>query len=174
MDQPHWKNVSFSSFWTCCFYTIEKRFFVLEYRKGHFPGLYCLKKKVGKMALFLPKPWVNPFGKMSIFQLCELFVFIVRKGFFFDLEYRKTHFPGLYCLYFLKGGKGSRVDDLVVKWIKKLRSLKKTGENFLLLFDNTVDGRPGNLLYCKGGIYCFRRNFTDQDELISARHVAPL
>ena len=39
---------------------------------------------------------------------------------------------------------------------------------FSALFDNTVDGRPGNLLYCKGGIDCFRINVSDQDELISA------
>ena len=52
------------------------RFFVLEYRKRHFPGLYCLEKKVGKMAFFGPKPWVNPFGKMSIFGLFEVLVFI--------------------------------------------------------------------------------------------------
>ena len=29
--------------------------------------LFQLKKKVGKMAIFGPKAWVNPFGKMSIF-----------------------------------------------------------------------------------------------------------
>ena len=52
------------------------RFFVLEYRKTLFPGLYCLKEKVGKMAIFEPKPWVNPLGKMSIFLLFELLVFI--------------------------------------------------------------------------------------------------
>ena len=51
-------------------------FFVLEYRKKHFPGLYCLKKQVGKMAIFRPKPWVDPFGKMSIFGLFKLLVFI--------------------------------------------------------------------------------------------------
>ena len=50
--------------------------FVLEYRKRHFAGLYCLKRTVGKMAIFGPKPWVNPLGKMSIFRLFELFVFI--------------------------------------------------------------------------------------------------
>ena len=55
-------------------------FFVLEYHKRHFPGLYCLKKKVGKMAIFGPKPWINPFGKMSIFCFCELYVFIAQKG----------------------------------------------------------------------------------------------
>ena len=58
------------------FYSLERRFFVLEYHKRHYPGLNCLKKNVGKMALFGPKPWVNPFGKMSIFQLFELLLFI--------------------------------------------------------------------------------------------------
>ena len=51
-------------------------FFPLEYRKRPFPGLYCLKKKVGKMAILGKKPWVNPFAKMSIFLLFELLVFI--------------------------------------------------------------------------------------------------
>ena len=73
-------------------------FFVLDYRKRHFPGLYCLKRKVGKMAIFGPKPWVNPLGRMSMFRLFELLVFIASKGVFFVLEYRKRHFPGLCCL----------------------------------------------------------------------------
>ena len=50
--------------------------FVLEYLKKHSPGQHCLKKKGGKMAIFGPKPWVNPFGKMSIFGLFGLLVFI--------------------------------------------------------------------------------------------------
>ena len=73
---PLGKNVNFSTIWTSCFYSLERRFFVLEYHKRHFPGLYCLKKKVVKMAIFGPKPWVNPFGKMSIFRLFGLPVFI--------------------------------------------------------------------------------------------------
>ena len=64
------------------FYSLERRFFVLEYHKRYFPGLYCRKKKVGKMAIFGPKQWVNPFGKMSIFRLFELLVFIAQKGVF--------------------------------------------------------------------------------------------
>ena len=56
------------------------------------------KKKVGKMAIFEPKPWVNPFGNMSIFQLFELLVFIAVKVVFFVLGYRKRHFAGLYFL----------------------------------------------------------------------------
>ena len=34
------------------------------------------------MALFGPKPWANRFGKMSIFQLFELLVFIAQKSVF--------------------------------------------------------------------------------------------
>ena len=76
------ENVNFSPFLSPCFYSLERRFFVLEYRKRHFPGLYCLRRKVGKMAIFGPIPWVNPFGKKSIFGLFELLVFIAQKGVF--------------------------------------------------------------------------------------------
>ena len=56
---------------------------MLEYRKRRFHGVYCLKKKrVKKMAIFRPKPWVNPLEKMSMFGLLELLVFIAQKGVF--------------------------------------------------------------------------------------------
>ena len=45
-----------------------------------FSDVYCLKKTVGKMAIFGPKAWVNPFGKISIFRFFELFVFIAQTG----------------------------------------------------------------------------------------------
>ena len=35
---------------------------------------------------------------MSVFRFFELLVSIGYKGVFFDVEYRKRHFPGLYCL----------------------------------------------------------------------------
>ena len=86
LDQKHGltlsRNVNFSSFSTFFFYSLERCFLVLEYRKRHFPGLYCLKKKVGKMAIFGPKAWVNPFGKMSIFRLFELCLFLAQKDVF--------------------------------------------------------------------------------------------
>ena len=50
------------------------------------------------MAIFGPKPRVNPFGKMSIFRLFELLVFIALKFVVFVPEYRKKHFPGFYWL----------------------------------------------------------------------------
>ena len=34
------------------------------------------------MAILGPKPWVNPFGKTSIFRKFELLVFIDKKGVF--------------------------------------------------------------------------------------------
>ena len=76
MDWPLWKNVNFLTFSSSCFYRLERRFFVLEYRKRYFPSLYCLEKKVGKMAIFGREPCVNPVGKMSIFRIFQLLVFI--------------------------------------------------------------------------------------------------
>ena len=73
---PSGKVSIFRLFELFFFYNLERRFFVLEYRKRHFPGLYCFKKQFGKMAIFGPKPWGNPFGKMSIFRLFELLVLI--------------------------------------------------------------------------------------------------
>ena len=94
---PLWKNVNFSSFSTSCFYCLEKSFFVLEYHKKHFPGLYYLKKKHRKIANFWAKPWVNPFGKMSIFWTFSTSCFYCLERRFFVLEYHKTPFSGPYC-----------------------------------------------------------------------------
>ena len=70
------KKAIFRLFKTSCFYSLERRFFVQEYLKTNFCRLYCLKKKGGKIANFGPKQWTNPFGKMSIFRLFQLLVFI--------------------------------------------------------------------------------------------------
>ena len=88
LDQNHWltplEKCQFFEFVNFVFFcSLERRFFfVLEYRKRHFPGLYCLEKKLRKRAIFGPKPWVNPFGKMSILRLFDLLVFIAQKGVF--------------------------------------------------------------------------------------------
>ena len=39
-------------------------------------------KKVGKMAIIGSKPWVNPFGKMSIFRLFKRLFFKALRGVF--------------------------------------------------------------------------------------------
>ena len=87
-----WKNLNFSTFWTSCFYSLERRFFILEYRKTHFPAMYCLKTKRGKMANFKPEPWVNHFAKIAIFSTFWTRCFYSLEGRLFVLEYRKTNF----------------------------------------------------------------------------------
>ena len=78
----YFEKYKFFDFLKFLFLQPKRRFFVLQYRKRHSPGLYCLKKKVGKMAIFGPKRWFNPFEKMSHFRLFERRVFIAQKGFF--------------------------------------------------------------------------------------------
>ena len=48
------------------------------------------------MAIFQSKPWVNLFRNISIFRLFELLGFFSLERRFLVLEYRKTHFPGIY------------------------------------------------------------------------------
>ena len=86
------EKCQFFNFLYFFFYSLERCFVVLEYRKRLFPGLYCLKKKVGKMAIFEPKPWVNPFWKNVNFFTFWTFCFYSLKRRFFALEYRKRHF----------------------------------------------------------------------------------
>ena len=50
------------------------------------------------MVISRPKPWVNRFGKMSIFGLFELLVFIAYKDVFFFMNIVNKKYPGLYCL----------------------------------------------------------------------------
>ena len=82
MGQTLMKNGHFSTFSTACFYSLERRFFPLAYHKRHFPGLYCIKKKFGKMAIFGPKPCTNHFGKMSIFPFLNFLFLYPRNAFF--------------------------------------------------------------------------------------------
>ena len=65
------EKFEFFDFLNFCFYRLARRYFVIEYRETYFPGLFCLQKKVGKIAIFEPKPWVNPFEKIGILGLFE-------------------------------------------------------------------------------------------------------
>ena len=75
------------------------RFFVLEYRKRHFPGLYYLKK-VGKMDSLDQNHGLTPLEKSQFLDFLNV-VFCSLKMRFFILKYLKTHFS---CLYWLKKG----------------------------------------------------------------------
>ena len=50
------------------------------------------------MAIFRLKPWVNPFGKMSMFRLFKVVVFYSLEKRFFVPDYRKRLFSGLNCI----------------------------------------------------------------------------
>ena len=93
-----WKNVNFLTLWNSCFYSLERGCFVLEYSKRDFSGLYCVKKKVWKMAIFEPQLSVNPLGKMSILSTFSTSSFYSLKRRFYVIQYHKRHFPALYCL----------------------------------------------------------------------------
>ena len=45
---PFGKSSIFRHFELPLFFSLERRFFVLEYRKSHFPNQYSLKKKSWK------------------------------------------------------------------------------------------------------------------------------
>ena len=73
--------VNFSTFSTSCFYSLERPFFVLEYRKRHFPGLYCLKKKMlEKWPFFDQNHGFTPFEKCQFLDFFNVFFFIASKG----------------------------------------------------------------------------------------------
>ena len=93
------KNVNVSTFWRSCFYSLERRFSFPEYRKRHFPGLYCLKKKKLEKWPFLDQNYgLTPLKKCN-FSTFHSSCFYSLERRFFDVEYRKRHFP---CLYWLK------------------------------------------------------------------------
>ena len=79
---PFGKMSIFRLFDLLFFIAYKSVFSSVEYRKRHFPGLYYLKKKVGKIAIFGLKPWVIPLEKNFNFRLFELLVFIAQKGIF--------------------------------------------------------------------------------------------
>ena len=79
---PFGKKLIFRSFDLLVFIPEKGFFFLLQNIVKTFFLPMCPKKKVGEMAIFGPKPWVNPFAKMSIFLLFELRVFIAQKGVF--------------------------------------------------------------------------------------------
>ena len=94
---PFLKNVNFSTFWTSLFHSLEKRLFVLQYRIRHFPGLYCQKKKKLEKWQFWTKTMALPLWKNVNFWPFSTSCFYSLERRLFVLEYRKRHFPGLYC-----------------------------------------------------------------------------
>ena len=83
MDQPLWKNLSFFDILTFLFLKPRKAFFRSRILLNTFswPRMPN-KKKVEKWPIFGQKRWTNPFGKVSIFSLFQVFVFIAQNTVF--------------------------------------------------------------------------------------------
>ena len=64
-----------STFWTSSFYSLERPFFVLEYRKKHFPGQYCFNKKLEKWAFLDQNHELTPLEKSQFFDFLN-FLFL--------------------------------------------------------------------------------------------------
>ena len=82
MDYPLWKNSNFWIVLTSCFYCLNRRFSLLEYRETYYVRLFCLKQKAGKSSKFSPKPWTNPFKKCSFLDFIKFFFLQSKKAFF--------------------------------------------------------------------------------------------
>ena len=86
LDQNHGitplQKCTFLKFLNFLFLQPRKAFFRSRISRKTFSQLIFPKKKVEKMAIFGPKQWVNPFGKMSTFPLFEFLVLIAQKGVF--------------------------------------------------------------------------------------------
>ena len=70
------KMSSFRLFKLLVFIAYNGVFSLYNTEKELFRNYILQKKKVRIMAIFEPKPWFNPFGKMSIFRHFELLVSI--------------------------------------------------------------------------------------------------
>ena len=91
---PFGKISIFRLFLTSCYYSLEKRFIVAEYCQINLPRLYCLSKKYGKMAILGPKPWVNPFGKISIFDFLNFWFLQLGKALYPSrISYNTSSWP---------------------------------------------------------------------------------
>ena len=64
------------------FLSLERGLFVLEYRKRHFAGLYCQKKKLGKW------PFLDKNHGLTALEKCQFFDFLN----FLFLYPRKAYF----------------------------------------------------------------------------------
>ena len=76
-----WKNVNFSTVSTSCFYSLDRRFLVLEYCKRNFPGLYCLKKTLEKQQFLDQNHGSTPLEKCQFFDFFNFLLLQPRKAF---------------------------------------------------------------------------------------------
>ena len=106
LDQNHGltplEKCQFFNFWNFLFLQPRKAIFCSRISSNTFSWPILAEKKVGKKAIFGPKPW--PFLDQNLalwknvnFSTFGTSCFYSLERPFFVLEYHEIHFPGLYC-----------------------------------------------------------------------------
>ena len=72
----------FLTFRTCSFYSVGRHFFFVKYRKKHFPGLVCLKRKSEKWLFLDQNHGLTPLEKCQFFDCLNFLFLSPRKAFF--------------------------------------------------------------------------------------------
>ena len=136
LDQNHGltllEKCQFFDFLNLCFYSLERCFLVLEYRKRLFPGLYCLRKELLEKWPFLDQNYGLTLWENVNFLTFWTFRFYSLQRCLLVLEYCKTHFPGLYC--FKK--KSWKTGHFCTKSLKKFQFFDFL--NFVFLYPTKV------------------------------------
>ena len=91
------EKCQFSTFWTSCFYSLERHFIVPECGKIQFPNLFCLKKGL-KNAHISTKTMDSPRWKNVNFLTVWTSCCYSLERHLIPPEYRKRHYCNLYCL----------------------------------------------------------------------------
>ena len=82
LDQNH-ENMSIFRLFELLLFIFQKGvFFVLEYHKRHFPGLYCTKKKWEKWTFLDQNHVLSPLEKCQFFDFLNFLFLYPRKAFF--------------------------------------------------------------------------------------------
>ena len=108
------------------------------------------------MAIFGPKPWDNRFGKMSIFRLFELLLFIAQKGLFLFQNIVKDIFQAYLAKKKKEDGKMTIFSWPILPKKKKLEKWPFLDQNhWLTLLEKKAIFRLFQLLY----FYNIQRSF---------------
>ena len=76
------EKCQFLAFQTFCFNSLERRFFLLEYRKRHVLDVHFLKKKLEKWALLDQNHGLTPLKKCQFFDFLNCLFLQPKKAFF--------------------------------------------------------------------------------------------
>ena len=74
----------FATVLTCSLYSPKRHFFLLEYRKTNFPGLFCQNKNIEKVPIFDKNHGLTPFEKnLPVWTFSTPCFYSLKRRFFF-------------------------------------------------------------------------------------------